>query len=119
CSPPAAPCTAIRRSIRTSWSTAGCSSVCPGFTIWIARRGSYADAEELFHRADSARQLLALAREAEAHVAFAVGPEVDAGDAADAPLGDQVFGPHGEGYVRFCFARERKELAGAIGSMKQ
>lgn len=29
------------------------------------------------------------------------------------------FGPSGEGYVRFCFARERKELAGALESMKQ
>ena len=29
------------------------------------------------------------------------------------------FGPHGEGYVRFCFARDRKELTGALGSMKQ
>jgi len=29
------------------------------------------------------------------------------------------FGPHGEGYVRFCFARERKELTGALQSMKQ
>lgn len=28
------------------------------------------------------------------------------------------FGPSGEGYVRFCFARERKELRGAIDSMK-
>ena len=29
------------------------------------------------------------------------------------------FGPHGEGYVRFCFARDRRELAGALESMKQ
>jgi len=29
------------------------------------------------------------------------------------------FGPGGEGYVRFCFARERAELAGALGSMKE
>jgi aspartate/methionine/tyrosine aminotransferase len=29
------------------------------------------------------------------------------------------FGPHGEGYVRFCFARERRELTGALQSMKQ
>jgi aspartate aminotransferase len=29
------------------------------------------------------------------------------------------FGPHGEGYVRFCFARERKELTGALHSMRQ
>jgi aspartate/methionine/tyrosine aminotransferase len=29
------------------------------------------------------------------------------------------FGPHGEGYVRFCFARDRKELTGALQSMKQ
>jgi aspartate aminotransferase len=29
------------------------------------------------------------------------------------------FGPTGEGYVRFCFARDRKELTGAIDSMKQ
>ncbi len=28
------------------------------------------------------------------------------------------FGAHGEGYVRFCFARERKELAGALESMR-
>ena len=28
------------------------------------------------------------------------------------------FGAGGEGYVRFCFARDRAELAGAIGSMK-
>jgi aspartate aminotransferase len=29
------------------------------------------------------------------------------------------FGRNGEGYVRFCFARDRKELAGALESMKQ
>jgi aspartate aminotransferase len=29
------------------------------------------------------------------------------------------FGPNGEGYVRFCFARDRKELTGALESMKQ
>jgi aspartate aminotransferase len=29
------------------------------------------------------------------------------------------FGRHGEGYVRFCFARDRSELAGALQSMKQ
>ncbi len=29
------------------------------------------------------------------------------------------FGQHGEGYVRFCFARERSELTGALQSMKQ
>ncbi len=29
------------------------------------------------------------------------------------------FGVHGEGYVRFCFARERRELTGALESMKQ
>ena len=29
------------------------------------------------------------------------------------------FGPNGEGYVRFCFARDRKELVGALQSMKQ
>jgi len=29
------------------------------------------------------------------------------------------FGAQGEGYVRFCFARERKELTGALQSMKQ
>jgi aspartate aminotransferase len=29
------------------------------------------------------------------------------------------FGAHGEGYVRFCFARERAELTGALQSMKQ
>jgi aspartate/methionine/tyrosine aminotransferase len=28
------------------------------------------------------------------------------------------FGQGGEGYVRFCFARDREELAGALGSMK-
>ena len=28
------------------------------------------------------------------------------------------FGAHGEGYVRFCFARDRKELNGALQSMK-
>ena len=28
------------------------------------------------------------------------------------------FGPAGEGYIRFCFARERKELTGALESMK-
>jgi aspartate aminotransferase len=28
------------------------------------------------------------------------------------------FGPNGEGYVRFCFARDRRELAGALASMK-
>jgi aspartate aminotransferase len=29
------------------------------------------------------------------------------------------FGANGEGYVRFCFARDRNELAGALASMKQ
>ena len=29
------------------------------------------------------------------------------------------FGPSAEGYVRFCFARDRKELTGALQSMKQ
>jgi aspartate aminotransferase len=29
------------------------------------------------------------------------------------------FGANGEGYVRFCFARDRKELEGALQSMKQ
>jgi aspartate aminotransferase len=29
------------------------------------------------------------------------------------------FGAHGEGYVRFCFARDRKELSGALGSMER
>jgi aspartate aminotransferase len=29
------------------------------------------------------------------------------------------FGPNGEGYVRFCFARDRKELSGALESMRQ
>jgi aspartate aminotransferase len=29
------------------------------------------------------------------------------------------FGPNGEGYVRFCFARDRRELTGALESMKQ
>src|SRR5437867_1820187 len=28
------------------------------------------------------------------------------------------FGAHGEGYIRFCFARDRKELTGALQSMK-
>jgi aspartate/methionine/tyrosine aminotransferase len=28
------------------------------------------------------------------------------------------FGAHGEGYLRFCFARDRKELAGALESMR-
>lgn len=28
------------------------------------------------------------------------------------------FGAHGEGYLRFCFARERRELAGALESMR-
>jgi aspartate aminotransferase len=27
------------------------------------------------------------------------------------------FGPHGEGYIRFCFARDRRELTGALESM--
>ena len=27
------------------------------------------------------------------------------------------FGNRGEGYVRFCFARERRELEGALASM--
>jgi len=29
------------------------------------------------------------------------------------------FGGNGEGYVRFCFARDRRELTGALESMKQ
>ncbi len=29
------------------------------------------------------------------------------------------FGPAGEGYVRFCFARERRELSAALASMQQ
>jgi len=29
------------------------------------------------------------------------------------------FGPHGEGYIRFCFARERSELEGALQSMAE
>ena len=29
------------------------------------------------------------------------------------------FGANGEGYVRFCFARDRRELSGALESMKQ
>ncbi len=29
------------------------------------------------------------------------------------------FGPHGEGYVRFCFARERAEIDGALASMRE
>jgi aspartate/methionine/tyrosine aminotransferase len=28
------------------------------------------------------------------------------------------FGPHGEGHIRFCFARERAELTGALESMR-
>jgi aspartate/methionine/tyrosine aminotransferase len=28
------------------------------------------------------------------------------------------FGSNGEGYVRFCFARNRAELSGALDSMK-
>jgi aspartate/methionine/tyrosine aminotransferase len=28
------------------------------------------------------------------------------------------FGSNGEGFVRFCFARDRRELAGAIASME-
>ena len=28
------------------------------------------------------------------------------------------FGANGEGYVRFCFARDRAELSGALASMK-
>jgi aspartate/methionine/tyrosine aminotransferase len=28
------------------------------------------------------------------------------------------FGPRGEGYVRFCFARDRSELLGALDSMQ-
>ena len=27
------------------------------------------------------------------------------------------FGPHGEGYIRFCFARDRRELTGALTSL--
>jgi aspartate aminotransferase len=29
------------------------------------------------------------------------------------------FGPHGEGFVRFCFARERAELTGALDAMQE
>jgi aspartate aminotransferase len=29
------------------------------------------------------------------------------------------FGPNGEGYIRFCFARDRQELTGALQSMRQ
>ena len=29
------------------------------------------------------------------------------------------FGPHGEGYVRFCFARNRAELTGALDAMQR
>ena len=29
------------------------------------------------------------------------------------------FGPAGEGYIRFCFARDRTELTGALASMTQ
>jgi aspartate/methionine/tyrosine aminotransferase len=29
------------------------------------------------------------------------------------------FGPHGEGYIRFCFARGREELQGALGAMRE
>jgi aminotransferase len=28
------------------------------------------------------------------------------------------FGPNGEGFVRFCFARERSELSGALAAMR-
>ena len=28
------------------------------------------------------------------------------------------FGANGEGYIRFCFARERRELTGALESMR-
>jgi aspartate/methionine/tyrosine aminotransferase len=28
------------------------------------------------------------------------------------------FGPNGEGYIRFCFARDRAELSGALESMR-
>ena len=28
------------------------------------------------------------------------------------------FGDHGEGYIRFCFARDREELRGAIESLR-
>lgn len=29
------------------------------------------------------------------------------------------FGQHGEGYIRFCFARDRQELTGALNSMRE
>ena len=29
------------------------------------------------------------------------------------------FGPSGEGYVRFCFARDREELDGALREMRR
>jgi aspartate/methionine/tyrosine aminotransferase len=29
------------------------------------------------------------------------------------------FGANGEGYLRFCFARDRRELTGAIESMRE
>ena len=29
------------------------------------------------------------------------------------------FGPSGEGYIRFCFARDRRELTGALESMRR
>ena len=29
------------------------------------------------------------------------------------------FGSTGEGYIRFCFARDRRELGGALESMRQ
>jgi len=29
------------------------------------------------------------------------------------------FGTSGEGYIRFCFARDRGELTGALASMRQ
>ena len=28
------------------------------------------------------------------------------------------FGANGEGYIRFCFARDRRELSGALESMR-
>ena len=40
-------------------------------------------------------------------------------DAGVAALSGTAFGDFGEGYLRFCFARDRRELSGALDSMKQ
>jgi len=38
-------------------------------------------------------------------------------DAGVACLNGAGFGTHGEGYIRFCFARDRRELTGALESL--